>query len=290
MARRVRRRRLAQAFDRGERTLGEEADPERMDAFVARGLAVGGAAREQADATTKAGFAMPWPVSKQDYAKNDWAEVVSFAHGNGVFIDLTMRSTGPYLNMQTEDVENPELLIAVFWVLFGVTRAFVDEEVLEQLVVPRKWAPELAASMPVMAAPWCLDVERRYRGVFVPGQARDEFARTVSPYLGYWPQTRPPTRSDLLEAIGHGLQILFDGGSSLLSPHHDTRSEPKVARSVRIGSMSLSPTPEHYYKIKNKSAILNIFERSRPSGPIQKDSPQVRIFLHGSLKRRFFLT
>ena len=84
MSRRVRRRRLADAFEREERTFGPDTDPERMERFLERGRKTGGAARRLAEeGEASIGMALPWPIHRGHLDVEAWTEVQNLSLENG---------------------------------------------------------------------------------------------------------------------------------------------------------------------------------------------------------------
>ena len=224
-SRRVRRRLLSQAFDRGERTFGDEEDAEQLDSFLARGRAVGGAAREEADAKQSIGLAMPWPTSKQAFTNEAWRSIVAYVAERAVTLKLDRKPSGGYLSLRTEEVDDPDdpgRVIDVFWFLFKHTQELVDDDVMEQMVIPRRWAPYIAQTEVSSLGgplPLCFDAERRGgRGRFDPAEALGQFALTVSLATGRVESPQRQPFAVLGGSVRAGMTQLRDIGARLLAP------------------------------------------------------------------------
>ena len=192
-SRRTRRRLLADAFDRGERTFGDAEDTERLHNFLARGRAVGGQAGQHAEA--RAGdilaLAMPWPVARTAFLPWRFDQLVEFSRKHGVSMELKPRpDCVAYLTLSAhlpefDSEEHAETnLAAVFWAVFASSTYLTSMEALESLVVPRAWAPKLNEPPTNLSFVPLFDTDAIGRGSYLPVQGRRMVAEAVAPYVG----------------------------------------------------------------------------------------------------------
>ena len=131
MSRRVRRRRLADAFEREERTFGPDTDPERMERFLEWGRKTGGAARRLAEeGEASIGMALPWPIHRGHLDVEAWTEVQNLSLENSTQLTLVQKKDAGYLTLLTKlegtRAEQKEAMMRVFWFLFEKTAERVE--------------------------------------------------------------------------------------------------------------------------------------------------------------------
>lgn len=192
-SRRTRRRLLADAFERGTRTFGDAEDPDRLDAFLARGRAVGGQARRDAEARASVVLGLPWPVTRSQYPPEVFSALAALCAEYGIVPQLRENRDGvPYLTLratrvESEDTEQAEANVQhAFWAFFEQTASWFPLEQLERLVVPRAWAPKLhepPEGLSFFAGGF--EVDDRSSGSYTPAEGRGIFALLVSEYVGY---------------------------------------------------------------------------------------------------------
>ena len=103
MSRRVRRRRLTDAFERDERTFGTETDPERLQRFMDWERSIGGAARRQAtEGEAGIGMALPWPVHRFHFDVEEWTAVQNLSWENRTQLKLVQKDAAGYLTLLTK--------------------------------------------------------------------------------------------------------------------------------------------------------------------------------------------
>jgi len=189
MARRVRRRRLADAFERNERTFGDAEEPERLERFLAWGRSIGGEARRVAEEDRGIGLAMPWPVPFTHFAAEAWAQLTVFAQSQCTHVSLLPNTSAGYLSLRTWSQgtreEDAMAMMKVFWQLFKMTTDTIGYEASDQIVIPFGHA-ELFEQVPVELADLAfpLELAPRGRGRFNLQEARGLFALSMSRYTG----------------------------------------------------------------------------------------------------------